>query len=86
MTTAESIIEKNFKTVRSKIELNAYLPALAFDMFYFIDPEMAEKISKEGIKQIKKLQMIDNSKEYVLCAAIWYFLFFQLFIIYKVIN
>lgn len=55
MTTAESIIEKNFKTIRSKIELNAYLPALAFDMFYFIDPEMAEKISKEGIKQIKKL-------------------------------
>lgn len=55
MTTAESIIEKNFKKIRSKIEFNAYLPALANDGFFFFDPEMAEKISKEGIKQIKKL-------------------------------
>lgn len=71
MTTAESIIEKNFKTIRSKIELNAYLPALAFDMCYFaekisfIDPEMAEKISKERIKQIKKFEKLGYKVEIV---------------------
>ena len=49
-------IEKNFKTLRSKIELNAYLPALASDVFYFYDPEMAKKITEEGKKQMEKIK------------------------------
>lgn len=65
MTTSESIIEKTFKTIRSKIELNSYLPALASDEFYFFDPEMAEKITKEGRKQIKKFEKLGYKVEIV---------------------
>lgn len=65
MTTSESIIEKTFKTIRSKIELNAYLPALASDEFYFFGPEMAEKITKEGRKQIKKFEKLGYKVEIV---------------------
>ena len=65
MTTSESIIEKTFKTIRSKIELNSYLPALASDEFYFFDPEMAEKITKEGRKRIKKFEKLGYKVEIV---------------------
>lgn len=58
-------IEKTFKTIRSKIELNSYLPALASDEFYFFDPEMAEKITKEGRKQIKKFEKLGYKVEIV---------------------